>query len=366
MEIYLILSFLIGFKGVSKETKWSKTTFALLLLCLTLFIGLRYIVGGDWDNYIKQLYEIEGDRFPNIFSDGSGVDFFIGKNEFNDSKVEEPAWYLLRWFSLYFGAGIYFANTISAFIFSFCLLYFCKKQPNPWLALVVSFPYLIVVVAMGYTRQSVALGFEMVGLLFLQEQKLFPFIALISLASTFHRTVLVMLIIPFLSMNKSLKLSNLLRIILLSISFLALYTNVFAPILSSWLMGYSSMESDGAWIRVILCLIPAGIFLTNKNKFNMTTQTRKLWTIISIGPFLCITGLILNVPSSLIDRIALYLIPLQIVVGSHLPDTGFFKLSGFTWRRIITIFSSAVLFIWLQFANNSLYWIPYQNILLRT
>ncbi len=39
------------------------------------------------------------------------------------------------------------------------LVQFCRKQPLPWLALAVAAPFIIIVVGMGYTRQSVALGF---------------------------------------------------------------------------------------------------------------------------------------------------------------------------------------------------------------
>ena len=55
--------------------------------------------------------------------------------------------------------------------------------------------YLIIVVALGYSRQSVAIGIELVALLFLQQNKLFHFMGLIAVASTFHRTVLVLLVL---------------------------------------------------------------------------------------------------------------------------------------------------------------------------
>jgi hypothetical protein len=57
---------------------------------------------------------------------------------------------------------------------------FCRTQPRPWLALTLAFPYLVVVVAMGYTRQGVAIGLEMLALLALERDRLLPFLGWIA------------------------------------------------------------------------------------------------------------------------------------------------------------------------------------------
>ena len=49
-------------------------------------------------------------------------------------------------------------------IFAIGLVVFCRNLPRPWLALAVAVPYLVIVVAMGYSRQGVALGLAMLGL----------------------------------------------------------------------------------------------------------------------------------------------------------------------------------------------------------
>ena len=50
--------------------------------------------------------------------------------------------------------------------FTYGLFRICRQQPNPWLALVVATPFLIIVVGMGYTRQAAAMGFLMIGRIF--------------------------------------------------------------------------------------------------------------------------------------------------------------------------------------------------------
>ena len=65
--------------------------------------------------------------------------------------------------------------------------------------------------------------------------------------------------------------------------------------------------------------------------------------------------------STFIDRIALFFLPLQMVVFSFLPDL-FHKTFLIPGARIV-IYSAIVLFVWLNFAANSWAWIPYENIL---
>ena len=36
--------------------------------------------------------------------------------------------------------------------------FFVRRQPMPWLGLLVAIPYLVIVVGMGYSRQAIALG----------------------------------------------------------------------------------------------------------------------------------------------------------------------------------------------------------------
>jgi hypothetical protein len=62
-----------------------------------------------------------------------------------------------------------------------------------------------------------------------------------------------------------------------------------------------------------------------------------------------------------LDRLALYLIPLQLFVFGWLPST--FSQDGRPDRKLaiaVVIYSAAVLFVWLTYADNAQYWLPYQ------
>ena len=69
------------------------------------------------------------------------------------------------------------------------------------------------------------------------------------------------------------------------------------------------------------------------------------------------------ISSTLIDRILIYFIPLQLVVYSRLPFLAKNIIQPiYTKLAIITLYA-IVHFIWLNYANHSTAWIPYENIL---
>ena len=110
---------------------------------------------------------------------------------------------LLNWLAGRNDLGIWFVNTICGGIFSYGLIAFARSQPRPWLALAVAVPYLIVVVAMGYTRQAAAIGFAMLGFVRLGQGSFLKFAICITLAATFHKTATLLLPLAALSSTKS-------------------------------------------------------------------------------------------------------------------------------------------------------------------
>jgi len=65
--------------------------------------------------------------------------------------------------------------------------------------------------------------------------------------------------------------------------------------------------------------------------------------------------------STVLDRIGLYLLPLQIVVFVHVPDILGRMVGHKTfWIAAVLLYYAAVLFVWLNFASHSGAWIPYR------
>lgn len=345
---YLLSWGLFASVGLGSARRIAGTTLLALGLFLTLLIGLREEVGGDWFNYFPYLERSIGLPFAEIF------------------QADEPGYGLLNWIGANWGGGVYLVNTLCGLVFSIGLLVFCRAQPRPWLALTLAFPYLITVVAMGYSRQGVAIGLEMLALLALQRDRLLQFLVWIALAATFHRTVLVLLILPASTLSGGLRFSQLIRLLLLAGAAYGLYSAVIAPDLDNYVQGYIEAEyqSQGALIRVALCLLPALLFLPNRRRFQLTPDIQRIWSLLSLLAVAAAIGLFTVASSTAVDRLALYLIPLQLFVGSRLPDTRLFGIPPATWNQLLIAFSFAVLIVWLLFAGHSSYWLPYRNLLL--
>jgi hypothetical protein len=58
-----------------------------------------------------------------------------------------------------------------------------------------------------------------------------------------------------------------------------------------------------------------------------------------------------------VDRLALYILPLQLAVMSRVPGTVINSLSG---RLVVIAYSFAVQFVWLNYAAHAEYWLPYR------
>ena len=338
---------LFAFAALGSSRRFSSLSQFVLILLLTFFIGFRDRVGGDWFNYFPRIASFTGAPLTDVFQ----------QNEF--------FYALLNWIGGNIGGSIYFVNTVCGLIFSAALVFFCRYQPRPWLALSLAFPYLIMVVAMGYSRQGVAIGLEMVALLALQNGRLFQFLIWIFFASSFHAPVLVLLILPIVIVSGSGRSGQFLRLLLLVGSAYGIYSAAIAPEIDYYLRSYVEAEyqSQGAWVRVVLSLIPALVFLVNRRYFQLSVNERRTWTLLSLMSVASFILLFTGVSSTAIDRMALYLIPLQLFVGCRIPDIRPLGVESGTWNLILISLSFLVLSIWLLFAANAYAWTPYRNLL---
>ncbi len=345
--LLLLLPLSACFQGTCRPLRhWQAL---LVVIGLTLFIGLRHEVGGDWFNYIPYLTRAEGLSLAEAIA------------------VGDPGYNALNWLFASHPWGIYGVNTVSAAIFSCGLVLFCRAQPRPWLALCLAIPYLVIVVSMGYSRQGVAIGFIMPGLLALERGRLLTFLALMAAAATFHSTALVMLafVVPAVP-GHSFSMRALQFLMLLIVGVVLVQTFLVARV-DQLVGGYieSDYQSEGAAIRVAMNLLPALLFLLCSKRFGFTIQQLRLWRAISLTALGCALALVLFPSNSTaVDRISLYVIPLQLVVGSRLPSTRLFGLSPPQITITVMAFCVSVQYVWLNFATHVSGWLPYSNFLL--
>jgi len=348
MFLYWLIFLLVAWSAVtrlrpvqSQAVRWSGSWHAVFWL-LVLAIGLRHEVGGDWGAYVEHIERVTNAPLQESLS-----------------FSKDPAAGLLNWFAAETGLGIYFANTICAALFAWGLLAFCRAQPRPWLAMVVAVPYLVTVVAMGYTRQSTAIGLVMLGLVALANRKTLRFVMIVALAATFHKSAVILMPIALLVGTKR-KIWAAIWVGLFTVLF---YVLLLADSVELLQKNYIEAEynSQGAGVRLAMNAMPAILFLLFRRKFVMPQADRVFWTWMSLGALGFVVWLAVSPSSTAVDRLALYWIPLQLFVLSRLPNA-IGRPNGLNSRWVygVVAYSAVVLFVWLFFAIHASAWLPYQ------
>lgn len=325
-------------KAPSKTSSFALGLFACLL---GVVVGFRHEVGMDWFHYFKPLITaLEQTWFESIIS---GID---------------PAYGLLTWIAANFGGGIYLVNLVCAFLFAAGLLVFARNSPQPWLTMCVAVPYLVIVVAMGYTRQSVAIGIAMAGLVALNRGQLYKFAGWLILAALFHKSALILLPLALFSGRKNF--GALLGVVLVGA---LMFILLLVEHVDSLVSGYINDEyaSSGAGIRVAMNALPAVLFLTFRNRFDLTLPQKSFWVWMSLGALAFVLLLVISPSSTAVDRVALYWIPLQLFVWSRLPQAmGLRAGTQQQWVAVVLVYAFAVQFVWLFYADHKTAWLPYK------
>lgn len=318
--------------------------YAAAAVFTTLMIGLRYGVGGDWGSYIDIYQEV-------MFQP---LSYALGRTD--------PGYGFFNWVATRGDWGIWFVNTASAILLITGLARLARCQPNPWLAMLVAVPYLIIVVGMGYTRQAAAIGIICWALADASSDRVVRTVVLIGVAALFHKTAILFLPImlaPLATRQPLLAAAG-------SIAFALLFTAFIGADSDRMVTSYatSTYDSSGANIRVAMNVLAAGLLFAFRKRLGMQGYQKSVWTICAALAVLSVGALLTLSASSGVDRLSLFLIPLQVVVLSRLPSA----LSR-TGRQLpsvligIVAYSVAVQFVWLHFADNANAWVPYRTTL---
>lgn len=317
-------------------------SFLLVVLVYGLMIGTRHEVGADWYAYLDYFKAVHG----------VGV--------IDAMALNDPAYMLLNWISDRLDAGIYGVNFICGLVFMCGLVRFCQRQPLPWLALVVSIPYLLIVVTMGYSRQGVALGFVLLALCELENKRILRFSMLVICGALFHKSAVVVLLLIQVQKKHRSSVEALFALVLIVTVGGVL---VLDSIQAKW-QGYveAQMQSDGGAIRIWMDVVPAFFILYFRKKWRVLwPNAMSIWVALGIAAVFCIPLQMLA--STATDRLALYIAPIQLVVYSRLPllVNGHWRV--FVFFSIIALYAF-VLFIWINFSHYaSEAWLPYRSIL---
>jgi len=349
--IFLIFTILSLSKGANDilegHTKISLDPLSkIILLLLTLFIGLRYQVGADWQQYLR------------IVERAEGIDLFSQMKYVSG----EPGYQFIVWIGANIAGGIFFVNMVCAAIFSYGLLIYSNRRVYPWLSMVAATPFLITVVSIGYTRQSAAIGFLLIAFNYLQERKLYKYLIFVLLASFFHKTAVIMAPLAIAIYTINYKLIYKLVPVLILVS-LIIYFGLKEHI-DFLIYGYIELnlyDAKGLYFRLAMNIFPALIFLFWYKEFRLTATEKRIYLYLSIASMLFIPLSFIIPSTTVIDRLALYVSPIQLLVWSYIPFIFKRRDNRILIKIGIVIHSFAIMFVWLVFGIHAQYWIPYKN-----
>ena len=126
-----------------------------------------------------------------------------------------------------------------------------------------------------------------------------------------------------------------------------------------WYLGSGKhFSSSGALPRYILSLITSLIFLFYLRKKIKNKIQKNIYTIYSIVTLILLP--LISSSSSFVDRINLFIIPLQaFVLTSLVYEINQYNIKKFIYS--ITVFSySFIMLIWFIYGTHAKYWLPYE------
>jgi len=344
---YWFLFFLVAWRASTHLQPMSAPTarwpdwWRVIFVVLVITIGLRHQVGADWYAYVEHIRLASYDSLQQAVTRG------------------DPAYNLLNWLAARMDLGPYFVNTVCAALFAWGLVVFCRAQPRPWLALAVAVPYLVTVVAMGYTRQGVAIGLAMLGLVALGQGRVLRFVLWLALAAAFHKSAVILIPLAVLAGTRRPFFTLLWVAVAAFLLFGLLLQESIETLRTTYIV--AQYESSGAAIRVAMNALPALLFLLLRKRFQLAPAQRTFWTWMAWGALAFVVLLKLSPSSTAVDRVALYWIPLQLFVWSRLPEAlGRGSVAKAVWVYAVIAYSAAVLLVWLLFASHAQSWLPYQ------
>tara|TARA_Y100000590_G_scaffold468431_1_gene651182 strand:- start:424 stop:1461 length:1038 start_codon:yes stop_codon:yes gene_type:complete len=336
---FLILSF-ISLINEKIEKNIKNILLFFLFIILLLFIGLRHEVGGDWITYKDDFYSYI--KYFDIYSLSYKRDF---------------GYELISYIIYHLGFSIHIVNLLCASIFLYALFKLGNEYNNYIIILLIAFPQLIIVGAMGYTKQATAFAFIILSFLALKKDRYFKFLFYSFLSIIFHKSAIAIILLLILSKFKLNLKSILLLFFILIFSYYILlmdYSRILSYILTT------SYRSEGVYYRIIVNIIPSIIFILLYRKFDFNVFEKRFILLNIIFTFLFI--FFASNYSTFVDRFVFYFAIIQLLV---FPKFIFLNNRLSFLFLFISISYYFILMIgWFMFANHSSAWVPYNNLLL--
>ena len=337
----LVLIFFHYFFYKNKNPNLELYCWIFSIFFLSIFIGLRFEIGGDWVHYNRFYYyfiqEFDYSSFLNL------IDYGL-------------VYVLINKIAFYSGASFIGVNFICALIFMASMATFLNNSRNRWLALAISFPIIIIVLGMGYSRQGLAFSFSLFLIKALENRKLLVAFIYLFLAILSHKTALFLSVFFIIYFWYYKNVINILGLLLIPIIFVIIFYDNFNHLFYFYVGPGQHMNAAGSLPRSFIILLVAALFIFFKKKhiylndYQIFVYSCISYMIILIFPFSLITTVAA-------DRLLLYLYSLKVAFVSHanLEDK---KINLIIFFIVSMYFLYMV--IWIFFGSNSTSWVPYK------
>lgn len=323
----------------------TQTAARLSFLLFYVLVGsLRFEVGADWLPYDSIYRDIEG-----------------GGLLYGFERID-PLFGALNWVSSRIGTGIYLVNGVCCFLLGYGTLLVARQFREPWMAITIAVPYLLIVIGFGYVRQAAAIGLILIAIDSHVRQKRMRTLVCFGLAAGFHATsILVFPVVAGALIRRNPFLASLAGVLLAG-----LYYFVLAARLGLVQQNYENndYESSGALVRLMMGLIPAVVILLRLRAFETNARARSIWLAFALANLGLLAAYSISTSTTAVDRIAQYFAVIQVVAyGEFRGLTEVPNQMVILARMALIALAVAVQGVWLIYATHSVYWVPYKSVL---
>jgi hypothetical protein len=358
LSIYIYLTVIL-LSEIKLNHDSKKFYFILLFIFILLFVSGRHYVGGD---YVKYLYWFEHAKlFP-----PKGLSLLFGLN-------------YITIFSHTLSLNYFLFNFLCALIFLSGIFKFLNISNERLFVFILLIPTMIYVVGLGYTRQSVSIGFLCLAIYYWSENKNVKKFIFFILSVLVHLSSLIFIFILFYKSYEKIKFSKLYVLSTLTIGFLfiffILYFNSLYNLSSAIGLDVkiNIANSRFKYLKFLAHIAPCIIFIFFLKEFKKDKKIYPLYffsVVITITVIVAMIILkILIAKSSFIDvmadRILLPFLLIEALIFVRLYSIVNLEYK-FLFKLLILFYFGFMLFIWLEFADNSYVWQPYRSILLES
>lgn len=261
------------------------------------------------------LFVLSAFRDFSIGTDTEGYLMLFERLKYGIDIRQEPLWQLLNKLIIYMGGDFEALLMASAFLILFPIFYVSKKYSvNPILSIFFYYTLYFYFASMNITRQTVAVSFVLLAMMFLYEKKKKWFFIFVFIAAGFHTSAIAAIILYF--HNRLPKKKEGFYLVIAGVTiFIGIFVSDFIFGLAGRLFGYERYVENyelGTFTGNFFYLLILNVFLY----FIMKINDNRGYLFKMFFIFIILTNLTIRIPFG--DRFILYFAIIQIIYLPYL------------------------------------------------